>query len=53
MGRIWMYWSKYSERTYSRYLEGDVSILDTSERTIRRDTLANNQRQIRLHINMP
>ena len=39
-----LYWSKYSERTYSRYLEGDISILDTSERTIRRDTLANNQR---------
>ena len=31
------FWSDYSAKTYSKYLEDDISILDTSERTIRED----------------
>ena len=42
------YWSKYSAKTYSKYLDGDISILDTSGRTIRKDkekaTVTNNNR---------
>ena len=32
------YWSNYSEKTYSKYLEGNLSILDKSGRTVRHDT---------------